>query len=69
MDGENNGKPLLKWMINRENPLFSETHMGKLAKVLKPKYQGESNVWSGVKGSKSPKNDSSFVLYHISLRQ
>jgi len=44
MDGENNGKPLLKWMINRENPLCSETSRCKLAKVLKPKYLGESNV-------------------------
>ena len=25
MDGENNGKTLLKWMIRGENPLFSET--------------------------------------------
>ena len=25
MDGENNGKPLLKWMIWGENPLFLET--------------------------------------------
>ena len=25
MDGENNGTPLLKWMIWEENPLFSET--------------------------------------------
>ena len=25
MDGENNGKPLLRWMIWGENPLFSET--------------------------------------------
>ena len=25
MDGENNGKTLLKWMIWGENPLFSET--------------------------------------------
>ena len=25
MDGENNGKPYLKWMIWGENPLFSET--------------------------------------------
>ena len=23
MDGENNGKPQLKWMISGENPLFS----------------------------------------------
>ena len=25
MDGENNGNPYLRWMIWRENPLFSET--------------------------------------------
>jgi len=25
MDGENNGKPLLKWMIWGEKPQFSET--------------------------------------------
>jgi len=31
MDGENHGKPLLKWMI-WENPLFSETSKMNLQK-------------------------------------
>ena len=43
LDGENNGKPLLKWMIWGENPLFLETSIYEIV-VIQEKNTRDEDV-------------------------